>query len=521
MAIACHSFLLFTVVALTMYLASDVLATMDHIKLRKYLFTNQTYDRSVRPVVDTSTPTLLELQFFLSQVLNVDEKLQTLKMNVWLTIRWRDEYMTWDPNDFGGILNFKISKDMLWMPDVWLYQNADNKYEDFTLNSQCLVQHHGEVLWAAPAIIKSHCKMDVWNFPFDKQSCSVSFGPWLHNASEIRVMGTGDSSFFEGDTEWQLWDLETRNTNDTVQYYPDYPYEDFSKVIYKLYLNRLPTYYVFYLITPCSLISATTILSFFLPVESGEKVGLGITVLLSLTVYLLLLAETLPPMKNNVPILGQYYAANMVLVSISISMSVAVLNLHHRGPESQPVPRWLRRLVLGKVARFVLIRQVSTKTAIRKIQRENVRHHRKFESAPIFDMSESPESTFRNAVNGVLQARRLANHSPGPKQRRNQQQSSDIQPNANPLPRFFDGNVHFLREILNEIKALRQMLDDRKKQSATSCEWKQVALVVDRVFLFFYILATIGCMLVIFLQIEYEEGPSPLEKKYTKLYGPP
>ncbi|XP_070540916.1 neuronal acetylcholine receptor subunit alpha-10-like [Ptychodera flava] len=499
------------------YSTQDSFATMDHSRLRESLFRNQTYDKSVRPVYDPSTTTRLELQLFLAQVLNVDERLQTLKMNVWLTIRWTDEFLMWDPADYGGIENFKIDKEFIWMPDVWLYQNADNKYEDFTLNSQCVVRSNGQVLWAAPAIIKSHCKMDVWNFPFDKQSCNVTFGPWLHNASEIYVQGTGDQSFFEGDTEWQLWELTTLNENESIRYYPDYPYEDFSKVIYVVYLKRLPTYYVFYLIMPCSLISASTILSFFLPVESGEKVGLGITVLLSLTVYLLLLAETLPPMKNNVPILGQYYAAVMFLVSLSIMMSVIVLNLHHRGPESRPVPPWLRRLVLGKVARFVLIRQVSANTDNRKInKRDQARIRKKLEFHPMIDFSDSSDGSFRVGVNGFQQARRLANHSPKPRLRKSMQASGPGGA-ANSKP-FIEENIYFLREIIQEVKLLREMFEERQKEDESSCEWKQVALVVDRILLFIYVLSTIGCMLVIFLQIEYDDGPSPFRSSMNYIW---
>ncbi len=72
----------------------------------------------------------------------------------------------------------------------------------------------------------------------------------------------------------------------------------FIVVSYNLYVSFSP-YFIHN-----SLISATTLLSFFLPAESGEKISLGITVLLSLTVFLLLVAELLPP-SGAVPIVGK------------------------------------------------------------------------------------------------------------------------------------------------------------------------------------------------------------------------
>lgn len=34
--------------------------------------------------------------------------------------------------------------------------------------------------------------MDVTNFPFDVQTCTVTFGPWQHGANEIMLNGTGN-----------------------------------------------------------------------------------------------------------------------------------------------------------------------------------------------------------------------------------------------------------------------------------------------------------------------------------------
>ncbi|XP_077862610.1 neuronal acetylcholine receptor subunit alpha-10-like [Saccoglossus kowalevskii] len=470
-----------------------ILGGYHHHRLREYLFFNQTYDTTVRPVSNWSTTTYLELQFFLSQVLDVDERLQTLKMNVWLTIRWQDEFLHWDPDDYGGIVNFKTYSDNVWLPDLWLYENADIKYEDYTLNTQCVVNYDGEVMWAAPVIIKSHCKMNVKNFPFDKQTCNITFGPWIHNSSEIYVNGTGAKDYFEGDTEWELTGFNYVNDIMEVNYYPDYPLERFSYVKFTVFLQRLPMYYVFYLVMPCSLISATTLLSFFLPVESGEKVGLGITVLLSLTVFLLLLAETLPPMQNSVPILGQYYAGVMVLVSVSIAMSVAVLNLHFRGPESKPVPNWVRKLLLGRVARFVLIRDVAATKSVRAKRKPSyIRHSKKLELLPMMDLQSPVGTEDMDKPNGV-QGRRLAQH--------NSRKKASSQKVLR-VSKIGDEQVYYLRELLHEFRSVRELFEGRSKEGKTSCEWKQVAMVMDRLFMMLYVIGTFMTMLVIFLQIE-------------------
>lgn len=47
-----------------------------------------------------------------------------------------------------------------------------------------------------------------------------------------------------------------------------------------------------------------TLLGFTLPPESGEKISLGVTILLSMSVFMLQLTETLPPTSDAVSIIG-------------------------------------------------------------------------------------------------------------------------------------------------------------------------------------------------------------------------
>ncbi|XP_041477290.1 acetylcholine receptor subunit beta-type acr-2-like [Lytechinus variegatus] len=58
----------------------------DHMNLRSDLFSNGRYDKSIRPVKNISQTTLVEMQFFVAQVLDVDERLETFKINAWLTM---------------------------------------------------------------------------------------------------------------------------------------------------------------------------------------------------------------------------------------------------------------------------------------------------------------------------------------------------------------------------------------------------------------------------------------------------
>jgi len=53
------------------------------------------------------------------------------------------------------------------------------------------------------------------------------------------------------------------------------------------------------------MLSGLTCLTFYLPTESGEKVSLGLTVLLSFSVFMLLIAEAMPATSEFIPLIGK------------------------------------------------------------------------------------------------------------------------------------------------------------------------------------------------------------------------
>ena len=55
--------------------------------------------------------------------------------------------------------------------------------------TNAVVSYNGEVFWAAPAIFKSSCSLDITYFPFDRQTCRLKFGPWAYKSTEV-VMKT-------------------------------------------------------------------------------------------------------------------------------------------------------------------------------------------------------------------------------------------------------------------------------------------------------------------------------------------
>ena len=83
-------------------------------------------------------------------------------------------------------------------------------------------------------------------------------------------------------------------------------YLTFQFFQFSMLLKRKAQYTIINVVIPIILLSVMGLLVFCLPPESGEKVSLGITVLLSFSVFLLVVDERMPRTSDNVPILSTY-----------------------------------------------------------------------------------------------------------------------------------------------------------------------------------------------------------------------
>jgi len=61
-----------------------------------------------------------------------------------------------------------------------------------------------------------------------------------------------------------------------------------------------------------------------------------------------------PPSVLTIP--GIYLTVTMAMTSLSIVLTVFVLQLHHVGPHQKPVPNWIKKLVIHYIARIVCMR---------------------------------------------------------------------------------------------------------------------------------------------------------------------
>ena len=208
------------------------------------------------------------------------------------------------------------------------------------------IASNGNNTWLNPVVFQKICELDVSYFPFDDQVCTLKFGSWAFDATKVvtkRFNTTASSNlYYIQNGEWELLSIQT---NENILNYQCCE-NPFSDVTVTIRLRRQAKNHTLTLILPCALLSSLVVLGFILPPESGERIGLSITVLLSVTVFQQLTSQIMPP--YDFPYLAQYYLVTIMQTAFSLVSSTLILNIYHRS--QRKMPNWTKKLLLGWLA---------------------------------------------------------------------------------------------------------------------------------------------------------------------------
>ncbi|KER27262.1 hypothetical protein T265_05667 [Opisthorchis viverrini] len=383
-------------------------------RLLKYLFDPtrpDAHNPMERPSEIDSQRLTVSVKFYLNQVMDVDEKNQVLTTIIWMDMSWDDYHFKWNPQEYGNITVINLPYTAVWRPDILLYNCADEKF-DRTFPTNTIMQHTGNVQWMPPGLFKSTCNIDILWFPFDEQNCMLKFGRQSYNGDQVdfrlqcidssvpdcSINGTVDLSEYSANGEFHLKSASVRRF---AQRYECCDY-DFIDIKMNIRLQRRALYYVFNLIVPCLLISGMSLMVFMLPPDAGEKISLGVTILLSLTMFLQLVADKLPQTSEAIPLIGIYFSCTMVMCSLSIVFTVLVLNYHHRSADVVAVPSWIRTLVNNYLARMMFMEAPNRSRIVVEDDAESVNSDSHLLKQDIFKVNARDEL---EEINGVLDSR--------------------------------------------------------------------------------------------------------------------
>ena len=301
----------------------------DHVRnILHEIFENKKYDKRVRPSKDVSRAVHVSIAMDISGINFLDEKAGVFSVTGYLEIKWRDEFLVWQPELHGNVTSFTIPQEHIWIPDLFL-KNGVKEPKGLGGSFYYLpVNHTGEVTWWPYQVVETHCPVDITYFPFDAQNCRISFSLWNHENTLVNITSArkhvGNFHF----TENGIWTITANHSfvdRDELAI--------FSQLIITISLKRKTQFYMWNFIVPLLLLGMIKIFAFLIPAESGEKVSFTVTLFLTFGVFLNWLSSYLPENSDSVCLICVYMeiqlALGVFLVFIA-SMQVKISHRDHR-----------------------------------------------------------------------------------------------------------------------------------------------------------------------------------------------
>ncbi|XP_072472929.1 5-hydroxytryptamine receptor 3A [Notamacropus eugenii] len=434
------------------------------LQLSDHLLTH--YKKSVRPVTDWRKPTTVSIDVMIYAILSVDEKNQVLTTYIWYRQFWTDEFLKWNPADFDNITQLSIPIDYIWVPDILI-----NEFVDVGKSPNIpyvYVRHQGQVQNYKPIQVVTACSLDIYNFPFDVQNCSLTFTSWLHTIRDINITLWRlpekvklDKSVFMNQGEWELLYVLTQFREFSVE-----SSESFAEMKFYVVIRRRPLFYTVNLLLPSIFLMVMDIVGFYLPPDSGERVSFKITLLLGYSVFLIIVSDTLPATAIGTPLIGVYFVVCMALLVISLTETILIVRLVHRQELQPPVPAWLRHLVLDRAA-VLLCLQDQTYQSPSALQRPTVPSH----------------PTENNICSATI------NHCNRMEGLQDLEKTTSERGNPSPPPQENSLVVHGL---LQELATIRHFLEKQDECRNIARDWLRVGSVLDALLFRIYLLAVLA-----------------------------
>uniref|UniRef100_A0A914I3G9 Uncharacterized protein n=1 Tax=Globodera rostochiensis TaxID=31243 RepID=A0A914I3G9_GLORO len=306
----------------------------------------------------------VHISMSLYQIIEVNEPAQNIKMNVWMIQKWHDEMLHWDPREYDMINSTILPHEVLWIPDTYVYNsvvmNADEteRYMNIRADSLFWDSRQGATMsFLYPAIYTVTCRLNIRYFPYDQQNCTLTISSWTNSKSALDYYADEQvnlASYIPNEE----WDVASFRIFRHEYKYACCP-EPWVILEASIVLRRKPLYYVINLIIPTSIITLVAITGFFTPASTAddrtEKINLGITTLLAMSILMLMVSDQMPTTSEFVPLIAWFYLSIIIIISIGTFLTSVILSVQSRRQYGQLPALHLRCLFFVKLAKWLCL----------------------------------------------------------------------------------------------------------------------------------------------------------------------
>ena len=260
-------------------------------------------------------------------------------------------------------------------------------------------------------------------------------------------------------------------------------------------------FYLNNLVVPCILITLASLFTFILPPNTGERVTLVITTLLSLTVFMLMIAENTPTNSDVTPMIAKFFLASMIEIGLALVITCLILNVYHSTRHSLALPHFIRVLTINVLAPLLMIATPKKKNVSRASKPRQSSNHTKHEGFLLTQTLREVNNHNHRPMNGHVRSDVMDSPDDVIYRHTSPDDQSDSEGERHVTVHCSCRESNNTQEkLLSNIKYLAEREAERERLESVLDEWEIVAKVADRAFLVLFMVTIICTSLMIFTQ---------------------
>ncbi|XP_068194004.1 5-hydroxytryptamine receptor 3A-like [Antennarius striatus] len=258
---------------------------------------------------------LVHVPFMEYQTVSVDTKNLRLIVRMLAALEWNDLDLSWNKSDYQyDTVILPVMK--VWTPELHVTNGILTSMRH--TSRDLLAYYDGTIKHNVIINAEVSCEVDLFNFPFADDACPVAIQAWTIDECGIELV-LGDLWMVDG----THGDWETQE----VAYQQQRGDRNYILVSLRIkYINPFIT-----LLLPSILIMLADVVSFALPLVGGERNCFKVTLVLSFTMFLVILNDVLPGDSFCSPVIRTHFCVCLSFLVLSMLVSMMLTGLASDG----------------------------------------------------------------------------------------------------------------------------------------------------------------------------------------------
>lgn len=240
------------------------------------------YDKRIRPFYGVKTLDV-GLDMLILSFGEISETSMDFEVDLYLGQFWQDPRLAFGIN--RTIILGGAACEKFWLPDTFFVNSIDTRIHRMVFaNKKVWINLiNGTMMLSARLVTKNSCKLDLRDYPLDKQTCHLAFESFSYEEKDLKYKWKSEveSDIYIYDKEMAQFDIISAKRYLKHKVYHS---STFSGLTATMIFRRRSMYYIFQMYIPCVCVVALSWVSFWINHEAvPARVALSITTVLTIS----------------------------------------------------------------------------------------------------------------------------------------------------------------------------------------------------------------------------------------------